>query len=250
MDPLNMTDVLDPRMAKLLSAYIQRYRHCAIGSLLRGTIHNLNGALQILSMRIELLQTCLVREGEKPFPAHLQKTAQCLDQVQKMKSMIEVLLQKGAHDDEDEPQSIDLNELLEEELSILNHDLFVKHQVAIKKTFTSRLPPLRGYPIDFSQGLSNLIQNAIEAMELSAVKELTVVTEREDRQIGIQIRDTGCGLSEEIRPHLFKPFFTTKGSSHPGLGLFISSNILTRYGASFGTDFQRENTTFRVNFPA
>jgi hypothetical protein len=48
-----------------------------------------------------------------------EKAAQCLDQVQKMKTMIEVLIQKGVHDDQDAPQRIDLNEVLEEQIGLL-----------------------------------------------------------------------------------------------------------------------------------
>jgi signal transduction histidine kinase len=239
----------DPQTEKLLTAFIQRYRHAAIGSLVTGIVHNLNGALQILSMRTDLLQGALMKEGEKAIPTVHQKVGQCLEQIQKMKTMIEDLIQKGVHDDEDGSQPINLNELLEEELSLLKHNLFFKHQVVMKKSFASQLPPLHGYYIDFSQGFSNVIQNAIEAMEESTQKELTLTTERQGQQIEVQIRDTGYGLSEEVRPDLFKPFFTTKGENHFGLGLFVARRILTPYGASFGYDFKSGETVFRINFP-
>jgi len=239
----------DPLTEKLFAAFIQRYRGAAIGSLTKGIVHNLNGALQILSMRTELLQGALMKEGEKAIPTVHQKVGQCLEQIQKMKTMIEVLIQKGIHDDQDGPQRINLNDLLEEELALLKHNLFFKHQVVIKKSFASPLPPLHGYYIDFSQGLSNVIQNAIEAMEESTQKEVTLTTERQGQQIEVQIRDTGCGLSEEVRPDLFRPFFTTKGENHFGLGLFVARRILTPYGASFGYDFKSGETVFRINFP-
>ncbi len=242
-------EMFDPLTEKLFAAYVQRYRYAAIGSLTKGVAHNLNGVLQILSMRTELLQGSLLKEGEMAIPAVHQKVGKCLEQIQKMKTMIEVLIQKGIHDDQDGPQRIDLNDLLEEELSLLKHNLFFKHQVVIKKSFASPLPPLHGYYIDFSQGLSNVIQNAIEAMEESPQKELTLTTERQGHQINVQIRDTGCGLSEKVRPHLFRPFFTTKGENHFGLGLFVARRILTPYGASFGYDFKSGETVFRINFP-
>jgi signal transduction histidine kinase len=172
-----------------------------------------------------------------------------LEQIQKMKMMIEMLIQKGAHDEREGPGRIDLNGLLEEELSLLNHNLFFKHQVVVKKNFVSPLPPLHAYYIDVSQGLLNVIRNAIEAMEESTPKELTVITQRQRHQVEVQIRDTGYGFSEEVRSNLFKPFFTTKGSDHFGLGLFISKRILAPYGASFRYDCGGGETTFRVDFP-
>ena len=242
-------EVFDPLMEKLLAAFTQRYRHAAIGSLVKGVAHNLNGVLQILSMRTELLQGALMKEGDHGISSVHQKIGKCLEQVQKMKTMIEGLIQKGIHDDQDGPQRIHLNEVLEEDLSLLKHNLFVKHQVVLKTDFASPLPPLHGYYVDFSQGLSNLIQNAIEAMEESSSKELTVTTDRQGHENRVRIGDTGCGLSEEVRSRLFKPFFTTKGENHLGLGLFISRRLLTPYGASFRYEVQSGETTFWIHFP-
>ena len=240
---------LDPLMENLVSAYVQRYRHAAVGSLTEGIVHNLNGALQILSMQTELLQGSLMRQGEVDIPSVYQKAGQCFEQIQKMKTILEGLVQKGIHDDLEEPQRIHLNELLEEELSLLKHNLFVKHQIVVRKDFAPRLPPLHGYYIDFSLGVSNLIRNSVEAMEESPQKELTLTTEKQGHQINVQIRDTGCGLSEEAQAHLFRPFFTTKGRNHFGLGLFISGRILVPYGASFRYHFQNGETTFWINLP-
>jgi signal transduction histidine kinase len=239
----------DPLAERLLTAFVRQYRHAAVGSLVKGIVHNLNGALQILSMRTELLQGALMKEENRLIPSVHQKAAQCLEQVQKMKTVIEVLIQKGVHDDEDSPQRIDVNELLEEQIGLLKHNLFFKHQGVLKRNLASHLPPLHGYYVDFSHGLSNVIQNAIEAIEESPTKELTLTTEKQDDQIEVRIGDTGNGLSEEVRRNLFKPFFTTKGKNHPGLGLFISKRVLAPYGASFQYDDQGGETTFRINFP-
>ena len=234
---------------KLLSAFRDRYRYSTLGTLVKGIIHNLNGSLQILSMQMELLQGMLAKEGEKVNSSLLVKTKQCLDQADKLRGMIEVLLQKGIHEDQDTPQPINLNDLLEEELSVLNHNLFFKHQIDLKKGLASRLPTLRGYYVDLSQGILNLIQNGLEAMEETPKKELSVITESSDREIQVRIADTGCGISEEIRPNLFRPFFTTKGEKHYGLGLFMARELLSRYGASFNFSSEEGKTIVSVRFP-
>ena len=97
--PFSEEELFDPMTEKLFAAYVQRYRHAAIGSLAKGIAHNLNGVLQILSMRTELLQGALLKEEEMAIPAVHQKVGQCFEQVQKMKTMIEILIQKGIHDD-------------------------------------------------------------------------------------------------------------------------------------------------------
>ena len=234
---------------KLLTAFIDRYRYSNLGTLVKGIIHNLNGSIQILSMQMELLQRMLTKEGKKIPPGVQNQMEQCLEQIDNFKAMVEILIQKGVHEDQDTPQLIQLNDLLEEELSLLKHNLFFKHQVRVQKLFSYSLPPLRGYHMDFSQGFFNLIQNAIEAMENSGRKELTLITEKKDDQIKVVIKDTGCGFSEDMKPNLFKPFFTTKGGKHPGLGLFVSREILSRYGASFVYSSQKGETLFEIRFP-
>ena len=86
-------------------------------------------------------------------------------------------------------------------------------------------------------------------MEDAPDKELTLVTENNGHYIRFMVKDTGCGISEEIRPHFFKPFFTTKGEKHYGLGLFISRELLAPYGAIFNFTSRKGETTFSVNFP-
>jgi signal transduction histidine kinase len=240
---------LSSEVDRLLSALRDRYRYSALGALVKGIIHNLNGSLQILSMQLELLQGLLAKEGEKVSASLPMKTKQCLDQADKLKGMIEVLLQKGIHEDQDTPQPVDLNDLLEEELSVLNHDLFFKHQIELKKRLASRLPTFRGYYVDLSQSLLNLIHNGLEAMEKSPQKELSIMTESSDREIHVRIADTGCGISEEIRPRLFSPFFTTKGRGHYGLGLYMARELLSPYGASFDFTSGEGKTVVSVRFP-
>ena len=236
---------LQPQAEKLWSALIERYRYSNLGVLLKGVIHNLNGSLQILSMQMELLQRMLAKDDDKV----QDQVEKCLGQIDKFKGMLDLLIQKGVHDDEDTPQTVHLNELLEEELSLLHHNLFFKHQVRVHKDLASSLPSLKGYYLDFSQGLSNLIHNALEAMEDSSRKELTLITKTKENQILVTVKDTGCGVLEEIKPRLFEPFCSNKGGQHQGLGLYITRELLTPYGASIQYSSQKGETIFEVRFP-
>jgi two-component system NtrC family sensor kinase len=243
------TGLLREQTEKLFDAFLDRYRFSTLGSLVKGIIHNFNGSIQILSMQMELLQGMLASGKEEIKPSILVKMEQSLEQIDRMKTMIEILNKKGARDDNLTPQDIYLNELLEEELSLLQHHLYFKHQVKVKKSLYPQLPPLKGIYNDFSEGLLSLVHNAIEAMKETPQKELTLMTQVEDHHVQLSIRDTGCGISEEIRPHLFQPFFTTKGEDHFGLGLFVSRELLTPYGASFNYTSREGETIFSINFP-
>jgi signal transduction histidine kinase len=237
-------DSLSAQDQRFLSAFIERYRLSGLGELLKGIVHNLNGSLQVLTMQMELLQRMIPKENRIQ-----DQMENCLGQVGKFKGMLDLLIQKGIRDEQEAPQPISLNEILEEELSLLHHNLFCKHQVRVLKDLSPSLPPLRGYFIHFSQGLSNLIQNALEAMEVADSKELTVATQVKGGQVVVAIKDTGCGIQEEMKPHLFKPFCSNKGGKHSGVGLYIARELLSPYGASFQYFSQKGKTIFEVSLP-
>jgi len=235
--------------SKWAYAMVRRCRYSSLGSVVKGIVHNVNGSLQILSLHIEMLQKMLESRGDQGDPRVCNKLDSCLGQVDKIKGLIDVLIRKAMHDESDVPQPIHLNDLLEECVALLYHHLTFKHTVKLTKIFSPHLPSLQGFYIDFHEGILGLILNALEAMEKSPNKELTLMTTSSDREVRVVMKDTGCGISKEIEPFLFTPFFTTKGEKHDGLGLVISRDLLTPYGASFSYSSQPGETLFSVSFP-
>ncbi len=234
---------------RLFSAFREYFRDASLGTFVRGIVHNLNGSLQVLSMQIELLRRTGMKDETTKGTPSCAKLEKCMDQIEKMKAMLETLMRRGAASEEEAPQKIHLNDLLEDELLFLNNDLFFKHHVEVKKTLRSGLPLLAGSYVDLRVGLSNLLLNAIEAMEDAPEKKLTVTTETGDGEIRVMIGDTGDGIPEEVKPRLFKPFVTTKGGKHIGLGLFMARELLASYGASFHFTSRRGETIFSIRFP-
>lgn len=81
------------------------------------------------------------------------------------------------------------------------------------------------------QVLVNLFTNALDAMQASEVRQLTVSVERTTDRVMIGVADTGPGIAQEVRAHLFEPFFTTKPQGQGlGLGLAISEQIVREFG--------------------
>jgi signal transduction histidine kinase len=242
-------EVFSFRKGDFVSAFADQYRYSTLGALVKGIIHNLNGNLHILSIHMELLQKMLLAKGDGLDPPIHKRMDVCLGHVDRLKGVIDLLAQKATRDEQDAPELVHLNELLEEEFSLLHHNLFLKHQVKVQKEFVPGIPAIEGIYIELSQGLGNLIQNAIEAMETAQTRELTVATGSEGDRVWLTIRDTGCGIAPEVSPHLFQPFFTTKGGRHNGLGLFIARELLAPYGGSFQYSSTPSGTLFRISFP-
>ena len=234
---------------KLFSAFIGQYKISILGTLLKGIIHNLNGSLQVLSMRMELLQRLLAQERGGTAPAAREQTEQCLKQIDQFREMVEALMRKGVHDESQGLQLIQPNELLEECFALLHHNLSFKHQVEVIRKFSSALPPLRTSYSDLSLGIWSLLQNAVEAMEGTPAKVLTLRTETDGKQVRIHVQDTGCGIPEEIKPRIFEPFFSTKKGKHLGLGLFITQFVFRNCGATVDFSSQGGGTTFTVYLP-
>jgi signal transduction histidine kinase len=234
---------------KLLAVIIEQSKTSTLGTLVKGIVHNLNGSLQILSMRMELLQRMLAQEKGNTTPTAREHVEQCLGQIDQFRGLIEVLMKKSMHDEQDGLQLVQVNDLLEESLASLFHNLFFKHQVKVTKNFSLALPPIKGRYSDLNQGFWNILQNAIEAMETTPTKQLTLTTDTNGKQIRIAVEDTGCGIPETIKDALFQPFITTKKGQHSGLGLFITQALLRPYGASFAFSSSEGGTVFTTYLP-
>jgi signal transduction histidine kinase len=102
-------------------------------------------------------------------------------------------------------------------------------------------------PGQFRRCVSNLIENAIEAMSQGGT--LSVVTRQGDGEIAVEIGDTGIGISEEQLPHIFDAFYTT-GHFGSGLGLAIVWDIVQAHGFTIGVRSQPgRGSVFAIGIP-
>jgi two-component system, LuxR family, sensor kinase FixL len=101
--------------------------------------------------------------------------------------------------------------------------------------------------VQIQQVLLNLIRNAIEAMQETERRELTISTTTVDGDtVEVQVTDTGPGVSEAVAAHLFQPFVTTKPQGM-GVGLSISRTIIESHGGRLWAEANPEGgTIFRL----
>jgi two-component system sporulation sensor kinase B len=98
--------------------------------------------------------------------------------------------------------------------------------------------------------INNLIKNAIEAMDNGGNLELKVTKSK--GLVIISIKDTGSGISGELLPHVFKPFFTTKNPKRNfGLGLLYCYQVLNKHGGKIKIESEPEKgTAIYLSFPS
>jgi len=118
---------------------------------------------------------------------------------------------------------VDVHEGLENTLVIMQHKL--KQGVTVKREYAPDLPRIEAYASELNQVWTNIIDNAVDAMNGNG--EITLRTRVEDNRVVVEIVDNGAGIPENIQERIFEPFFTTKPpGSGTGLGLHISHDII------------------------
>jgi signal transduction histidine kinase len=122
-------------------------------------------------------------------------------------------------------QAVDVHAGLDSTLVILRSKL--KAGVVVRRDYAPDLPTIQAYGSELNQVWTNLIDNAIGA--LNGAGQITLRTRHDDEWLIVEIEDNGPGIPDEVVPHLFEPFFTTKPPGEgTGLGLNISHNIVVQ----------------------
>ncbi|QXJ26180.1 cyclic nucleotide-binding domain-containing protein [Actinomadura graeca] len=144
-------------------------------------------------------------------------------------------------------QRTDLRGLLDSTLTMLKRK--IGPDVTVKTDYDASLPPVPVYAAELNQVWTNLIVNALYAMQGSGT--LTIRTALENDHALVEIGDTGVGIPEEHLTRIFTPFFTTKPVGQgTGLGLDISWRIVAdRHGGDIRVESLPGDTRFQVLLP-
>ena len=145
-------------------------------------------------------------------------------------------------------QLINVTDGLESTLVMLGHKL--RSGVTVVRDYGADVPRIEAYPAELNQVWTNLIDNAIDAMDGAGTLRLT--TGAEGNQVVIEVGDTGPGMPPQVAARAFEPFYTTKDvGKGTGLGLDIARRIITeRHGGTIIIDSRPGETILRVRIPA
>ncbi|MGX9882751.1 ATP-binding protein [Streptomyces sp. NPDC002276] len=147
-------------------------------------------------------------------------------------------------------QVADVHELLDSTLLMLGGK--VGDRIKVVKEYDRSLPKIPAYPAELNQVWTNLIDNAVSAMNSAGGEgTLTVRTALVRDQLMVEFRDTGPGVPQEIRSRIFDPFFTTKPVGEgTGLGLDISWRIVVnKHHGTLQVESVPGDTRFQVLLP-
>jgi len=135
-----------------------------------------------------------------------------------------------------------LNELVKNTVNLMQSD-FIKADVKCTLQLSDISPLINADFVQIEQALINILKNALEA-SIETKGEVTVTTSHPATLI---IRDTGCGIPEELQDKIFTPFFTTKPSGQ-GIGLMLVYEILINHNFAFDLQTKEGFTEFKITF--
>ncbi|MEL6813876.1 MAG: ATP-binding protein [Cyanobacteria bacterium J06598_3] len=237
------------------SQLIQTEKMSSLGQMVAGIAHEINnpitfiqgnlaplgayfqdllGLLEIYqSEYLQLTETVLEKQDEIDLAFILEDAPKLLDSMkmgtQRVRDIV-VSLRNYSRLDESTVKDVDIHEGLDSTLLILNHRM--KGRVDVIKDYGD-LPQVRCSPSQLNQVFTNIMANALDAMfdANSNPMQLRLTTRvASAERVQIRIRDTGPGMTPELKAKIFDPFFTTKGvGKGTGLGMGICFKIIEQH---------------------
>ena len=151
-------------------------------------------------------------------------------------------------DQSNELQPTDLHNDIENTLTLLGYKLREKN-ISVTQIFCENLPPVPAYVGELNQVWTNLIDNAIFAVERNG--EITIETNSISETVNVKIIDNGSGIPPEVLSRIFDPFFTTKKVGEgTGIGLDLVQRIIKRHNGKIKVDSVAGRTEFSISLPA
>ena len=268
------------QLQKTQGQLINSEKMASLGQLSAGIAHEINNPITFISSGVEALnqnidEILLVTKKYDEITS--ENVSEKLSEVRKLKSEVfyEELIEETAdllkavesgakrtaeivkglrifsRLDKDVLHIADVHELLEATLIILKDQY--KYHIEIKKDYKA-VRQIECYPGKLNQVFMNLLSNAIHAIEGKGKITIATATnlfDSEQGEISVSISDTGKGIEEEVRAHIFEPFYTTKDvGKGTGLGLSITKDIIDKHNGEIEVSSELGvGTRFLITLP-
>ncbi|MBU2640905.1 MAG: HAMP domain-containing histidine kinase [Gammaproteobacteria bacterium] len=146
---------------------------------------------------------------------------------------------------------VSVNSIVSELVRMSLGTLFTPNNVSVQIDLNPEVPPLPLQKDSLKQVLFNLAKNAVEAMSAGGHLKFStrLIDANGQREIEIEIADTGPGLPAAVAAHLFEPLVSEKGGDHAGLGLNISHSLIERMSGQLRCESGPQGTHFFIRLP-
>ncbi len=257
-DSYRQLDLTHSQLKTAQSQLVDSEKMASLGQLTAGIAHEINNPINFVSSNVnplktdfnelrELMERYLTLHNSPNPEQDLQQIARLRDELDPeflFKEINDLLngVEEGAvrtrdivaglrnfsRLDESDFKVANINEGIESTLVLLHNK--IKHSIEVHRNYGD-IPDIECLPGKLNQVFMNILGNAIQAMDGKG--ELFISTSLVGDKIRLSFRDTGVGMTEEVRKHIFEPFYTTKSVGEgTGLGLSISFGIIETHKGS------------------
>jgi PAS domain S-box-containing protein len=240
-DEIRMQKELENTQVQLL----QSEKMASLGKMAAGVAHQLNNPLSGIILYAKLV----TEEYDLPGEA-VEDLKRVLDDAERAKETVKELLEFARQTNQEmKPQ--DVNDIVSRTMFLLeNQSIF--YNIEIKKDLGENLPYINGDAQQLNHVFMNIILNAADAMDGSGTLYIKSGYSAANNSVRIEIGDTGEGIPQEVLPHIFEPFYTTKEQGKgTGLGLSMVYGIIESHGGIiYAESTVGEGSTFHIELPA
>ncbi len=235
---------LEKNQTKLLQAE----RVAAWQEIARGLAHELKNPLTPILGAMDVVRKA--RKLDRPdFDAILEEQATAVvEEVMRLKELSDAFARFARLPDR-KPEPLKMNELVDHAAALYGND----EGVVIERTYDAALPTVEADKTQVGTVVTNLVKNAVEAMDRKGTLSLTLkrVAVHGSDMMELVVEDTGPGIAPEIADRLFTPYVTTKGSRGTGLGLALAHRIVAEHGGTIeaGRSTKHGGAAFTVRLP-
>lgn len=208
----------------------------SIGLLISSISHDIKGLLNALDGGIYLINTGIKNNDKSRLDRGWEITQRNLSRIRSM--VLDILYY--AKDREPDWQSISVQSLAKEVCSFLE-EKSRSLQIELKQTMEASSEMLEADPSALKSLLINLLDNSLDACRVDKQKEkhwVSLVVKDNPTHILFEVSDNGIGMERETREKAFSLFFSSKGASGTGLGLFIANKIAQSHGGKINLESQ------------
>jgi len=223
-------------------------RLAAAGQTAAHFAHEVGTPLNLISGHVQLLKSDLDRD-----PRDAESRIKTISaQIERIERIVRRMLDKTRFETELSP--LDLNSVLHKLCDAMS-PAFDKRNIRLVETLAPNLPLMAGSSDRLQQLFLNLVNNSLDAMpDGGEIRIRTFVNGKPGKaqRIDVDFTDTGTGMSEEVKSHIFDPLYTTKDRGQgTGLGLVIVSQIVSEHAGKVEVESEPgKGTSFRLSFAA
>jgi len=224
---------------------IQSKKLASLGILTAGVAHEITNPLNNISMIAQTYDELYVNLGEQERIGLMRKVDAETERIRKIvMNLLDFSKPKDAN-----PTEADINTVIQKTLTLVQNMIDVQNIGTVVR-LEEGLSRLFIDEHQVQQVLVNLITNAVQAMSAGGRLFIASRPGKGGNSVEITVKDTGKGIQPEFLPHIFDPFFSTKGEGGTGLGLSVSYGIIKNHRGDIRVESKPGvGTTFTVELP-